>query len=244
MAEDKNKQNEEVELLDGEAVEEVNASEEFLEKNLKQITSMVVALFVIIGGVTYFYTSSGDAELEDQKKIFRAQYYFGLDSNEIALFGDTSGKVNAELIGFDELASDLESSKVKNLNNFYIGVLNLKNGEYAIAVEYLSDFSSGDELLQARAKSLLGDAYMELAETDESNYSKAISAYKEASSLKSNEGFTPVYLMKLALAYELGGDDAKAIETYGKIINTYKPNVAEVTEAKKYKAVLESKTKS
>ncbi len=238
MAKDINNDIEEIEV---EGLEEVNASEEFVEKNFKTIAMVVGGvLLAVIAGI-YFYSTSGSSELADQKKIFRAQYYFGLDSTNAALFG--SETLNEDLVGFDELTNELESSKVKNLNNYYVGLLNLKNGEYQQAVDYLSDFDSDDELLLARGKSLLGDAYMELAETEASNYSKAITAYKKASTLKENTAFTPIYLMKLALAYELNKDNENAIATYNKIITGYKPTVTEVNDAKKYKAVLEAKTK-
>ena len=148
------------------------------------------------------------------------------------------------MVGFDELANELESSKIKKLNNYYVGLLNLKNGEYQQAVDYLNDFDSDDDLLLARGKSLLGDAYMELAETDASNYDNAISAYKKATELEKNTAFTPVYLMKLALAYELKGELQKAIATYTTLIEGYNPTVAEVVDAKKYRAALEAKTKS
>tara|TARA_B100000809_G_scaffold64291_1_gene61004 strand:+ start:3033 stop:3755 length:723 start_codon:yes stop_codon:yes gene_type:complete len=240
MAEDKNKLNEEVEGI--EATEEVNTSEQFVEKNMKQLVILMAGILILVIGGTYFYTTSGDAVLEDQKKIFRAQYYFGLDSTNLALFGDTTGEVNDELVGFDELVGELESSKIQNLNNYYVGLINLKNGQYEQAVSFLSDFDSDDDLLLARGKSLLGDAYMELAETDVSNYAKAIAAYKKSTELEKNAAFTPVYLMKLALAYELNGNNAKAIATYTTLIDGYKPTIAEVADAKKYRALLEAKS--
>jgi tetratricopeptide (TPR) repeat protein len=244
MAEDKNKLNEEVEVIEGSEVEAVSASEQFIEKNMKQLSAIVLAVLVAVVGGIYLYSSSGSAELEDQKKIFRAEYYFGLDSTNLALFGDTSGLINDELVGFDDLTNELESSKIKNLNNYYVGLINLKNGEYEQAVSYLSDFDSEDELLLARGKSLLGDAYMELAETEASNYDNAVVAYKKATELEKNASFTPVYLLKLALAYELKGDDKAAIATYTTLIGDYKSTVAEVVDAKKYKAILEAKAKS
>jgi tetratricopeptide (TPR) repeat protein len=243
MAEDKNI-NEEVEGIEVEGAKEVNASEQFLEKNMKQLSTIVVAVLVTVVAGIYFYNSSGSAELEDQKKIFRAQYYFSLDSTNLALFGDTSGTVNNELVGFDELTDDLESAKIKDLNNYYVGLINLQNGEYQQAVDYLSDFESDDDLLLARGKSLLGDAYMELAETEASEYDNAIKAYKKATELEKNSAFTPVYLMKLALAYELKGNDKQAIATYSTLIDGYKPTITEVADAKKYRAVLQAKSKS
>jgi tetratricopeptide (TPR) repeat protein len=224
--------------------QEVGASEAYVENNVKKIGGVAGIIIAVIVGAIFFYNSSTASEEEDQKSIFRAQYYFSLDSLNLALFGDDSGKVNSELIGFDELTGSLSSSKVKNLNNFYVGVINLQNGEYQQAIDYLSDFSTNDDLLEAKAKEQLGNAYMELAETEPSNYNDAIKYYTEASSLAVNEAFTPGYLMKLALAYELNGDKENAIKTYEKVISGFSSSVVEVSDAKKYKTVLEFKKSS
>jgi TolA-binding protein len=239
MAEDKNKTNEELDNLEAEVVEE-SKSEQFVEDNIKKISMFVAGGIAIIVAAAWFLMSSADAEVEDQKMIYKAQYYYSLDSLDLALFGDDSALVNEDLIGFDALTKELQSSKVKNLNFFYVGSINLQNGEYQQAVDYLSDFSSDNDLLLSRAKCLLGDAYMELAEADQ-NYSSAIESYTEATELASNKSFTPGYMLKLALAQELSGAADAAIATYEKLINNFPNGLQEVTEAKKYKTVLEVK---
>ena len=238
MAENKNNEVEELEIQEG--VQGDNLSEQFVENNAKKIGVIAAVVVAAVVGVFFFYNSSVSSVEEDQKKIFPAQYYFSLDSLNLALFGDTSGTV----VGFDDLRNELESGKVKELNNFYIGVINMQNGEYETAVAYLKDYATGSDLLQARAKALLGDAYMELAEEDDSNYSLAIASYDEASKIGETTAFTPRYLLKLALAYELSDSDDNAIATYEKVISGYPSTTQEVQEAKKYKAVLEAKKNS
>jgi outer membrane protein assembly factor BamD (BamD/ComL family) len=238
MAESKNKEVEEIELEGG--VVENSASEQFVENNAKKFGVIAGAIVALVVGVFFFYDMNSTSAQEDQKKIFAAQYYFSLDSLNLALFGDTTGAV----VGFDDLRSDLESGKVKELNNFYIGVINMHNEDYETAVAYLKDFSTGSDLLQARAKALLGDAYLELAENDQANLSLAISSYEEASKIGETTAFTPGYLLKLALAYELNKDESNAISTYDKVISGYPSTTQEVQEAKKYKAVLEAKKNS
>jgi TolA-binding protein len=89
-------------------------------------------------------------------------------------------------------------------------------------------------LVQARAYSLIGDAYME-----QKNYESASTYYNKASDYKPNKQFTPTYLMKAALAYEKLNQNDKAKEVYQKIIDTYFES-SEVQNAKKYKARLET----
>jgi TolA-binding protein len=108
-------------------------------------------------------------------------------------------------------------------------------GNYSSAIPFLKDFSSSDLLLEARAKSLLGDAYM-----DQEDFATAASYYEKAASHKPNKEFTPIYLMKAALAYSLNGDTEKAIQKYDKVINDYK-NTPEYNNARKHKAMLENK---
>ena len=109
----------------------------------------------------------------------------------------------------------------------------MKQGKYDEAIEHLKDFSAGDILIQARAYSLIGDAYMEKKQPAE-----AIDYYDKAANHEPNKFFSPSYLMKLALAYELANQKEKAIEAYDKIISQYEDS-AEANNAKKYKSKLE-----
>ena len=120
-----------------------------------------------------------------------------------------------------------------NLAKFYAGASYLKLGDFDLAIEYLSSFSSSDYLVQARAYCLLGDAYMENEQVGE-----AISQYKKATEYYPNEEFTPIYLMKLAIAYEESNDNDSAKIVYQQIIDDY-PNAQEVNNAKKYMAKLQ-----
>lgn len=69
---------------------------------------------------------------------------------------------------------------------------------------------------------------MELKDVD-----NAITYYKKAADYKPNEQYTPSYLMKLALAYELSKNFGDAAKQYEKIIKDF-PKASEVMDAKKY----------
>jgi len=43
----------------------------------------------------------------------------------------------------------------------------LKQGKFEDAIEYLKKFNAGDLLIQARAYSLIGDAYLELKDNED-----------------------------------------------------------------------------
>jgi tetratricopeptide (TPR) repeat protein len=110
----------------------------------------------------------------------------------------------------------------------------LKQGKFDQSIEKLKNFSSSDLLVQARAYSLIGDAYAE-----KKSFADAIDYYKKASEYKPNKFFTPTYLLKLANAYEANKQVKEAVDTYSIIVEKYGQS-AESIPAKKYKAILES----
>jgi tetratricopeptide (TPR) repeat protein len=234
----KNKENKTAELLDEpvQTKKETSGSvskldlDSFFDKNKKAIYVIVgLILLGVLGFSGYRYMSSSQ-DVEAQKEIFIPQNYFERDSLDLALNGD---KVNR---GFLDIAEDYSLSPSANIANFYIGCIYLKKGKYEDAIEYLSKFSSTDKLVQARAYSLIGDAYMDMKGAD---IESAISYYKKASTYKTNEYFTPRYLMKLAMAYEVNKDYESAVKTYDAILNEYVKS-QEYSEAKKYKARAET----
>ena len=165
--------------------------------------------------------------------MYPAEHYFKADSLSLALNG------NENYAGFEEVAEDYSMSPAGNLANYYSGVAALKTGEFKLAIEHLNAFSSSDPVIQARAYCLIGDANMELEK-----YNEAAKFYEKAASYKSNEYFTPGYLMKLALAQEKQEDYTAAVKTYDKIIEDYpKSTNTELTNAKKYKGLAEAKSK-
>ena len=69
---------------------------------------------------------------------------------------------------------------------------------------------------------------------EKKSYGDAADYYQKAADYKSNKYFTPIYLMKLAVAYENAKENEKAVAAYNQILEKYPaPN------AKKYKALLD-----
>jgi len=204
--------------------ERISRSEEFVEKNKNIITGILVVIVVIIGGFFYMKTQNEEAESDAQAEMFNAQFYFEADSLNKALNGDGTN------LGFLDIIEEYDGTKAANLSSFYAGVISMKKGEFEEAIDYLNEFSSSDLLVQARVYSLIGDAHSEAGRVAE-----AISFYEKASSYEPNEQFTPMYLMKLALAQEAESNFSGAVKSYDKIITEF-PNAQEVNNAKKRKA--------
>ena len=208
--------------------EQLSRTEEFIENNKILVFGVVGALFLLVAGVfgwNYYQTSQNELA---QSEMFQAIYYFESDSLDLALNGDGNN------LGFTDISSDYSMTAAGNLANFYAGSAYLKQGKYKLAILYLEDFSSSDNLVQARAYSLTGDAHMELGQFDE-----AVTYYEKAANYKPNKFFTPQYLMKQALAHEKLNNNEAAISAYTQIIEEYWES-AEVQDAKKYKAQLQA----
>ena len=206
--------------------EQLSRTEEFIENNKVLVFGITGALFLIVAGFfgwNYYTTSQNDLA---QSEMFQAIYYYESDSLDLALNGDGNN------LGFVDISSDYSMTDAGNLANFYAGSAYLKQSKFKLAILYLEDFSSSDNLVQARAYSLVGDANMELGD-----YEQAATYYEKAVNYRPNKFFTPQYLIKQGLAYEKLNNNQAAIAVYEIIIEEYWES-AEVQDAKKYKARL------
>ncbi len=208
--------------------EQFSKTEDFIQKNKNLVLGVLAAILLIVGGyLGYQYYIQGQNEIA-QKDMFQAIFYFEQDSLDKALNGDGLN------FGMLQIIEDYGATKAGNIARFYAGVSYLKKGEFQTAIEYLEDFSSSDLIVQARAYSLIGDAYMELG-----NYSDAASNYEKAASHKPNKEFTPQYLFKAAVAYEKQSNYQAAIDNYQQVIDEYFGS-AQYQDARKHKARLEA----
>ena len=206
--------------------DKISKTEEFVARN-KNIVLTVLGIIVVAVAGYFTYRSYINSQNEiAQSELFQAVYYFEADSLDKALNGDGNN------FGLLDIARDYSWTKTGNLANFYIGVSYLKKVEFENAIEYLDKFNSDDLVIQARAFSLIGDAYMELG-----NYYDALGYYNQAIDYKPNKFFTPQYLIKAAVAYEKLNDIESAQKCYKTIVDEYYDS-DQFTEARKQEARL------
>ncbi|MDX2196731.1 MAG: tetratricopeptide repeat protein [Cytophagales bacterium] len=234
MAENKDSKLDEILTNPESIVEDIQSGKllEFYEKykNIINIVAGSIAGIVIgIFGFRYYVNTQNE---EAQNTMFQAVYYFEADSLSKALNGDGANP------GFVEITESYPFTKAANMANFYAGTCYLKLGKYEDAIDYLKNFGASDLLIQARAYSLIGDAYLE-----QNDYENAVTYYQKASDYKPTKEFTPEYLMKLGLACELNNNYESAVKAYDRIINEF-PNSNKVNDARKYKAMNEVKLSS
>ncbi|SMD42022.1 Tetratricopeptide repeat-containing protein [Aquiflexum balticum DSM 16537] len=231
MAKKKTKKASEVEYELLEKPEEIASrlerGEAFVKKNSKLFGGILIVGILLIAGILYFQIDKQNKNEKAQAEMFQAVYYFEQDSTDFALNGDGSNP------GLLRIIEQYGRTDAANMAHFYVGSIYLSEGQFQKAVDHLKKFSADDFFVQARAYSLLGDAYLELGNTKD-----AISAYKKAVDHKENKFFAPRYLSKLAIAYEEAGEIENAIKTYGIIEEKYFESF-EFTNARKHKARLE-----
>ncbi|RAI95291.1 tetratricopeptide repeat protein [Algoriphagus yeomjeoni] len=201
--------------------------EAFLKQNSKVLAGVLIAAVILIGGILFFQINNQNQNEEAQKEMFQAVYFYEQDSVQLALNGDG---INAGLLNIVE---EYPRTDAANLAHFYIGSIYLSERKYEEAITELEQFSADDFLVQAKAYSLIGDANMELGNTD-----AAISNYKKAADYDENKYFTPKYLTKLAIAQEEAGNISEAIAAYTEIEEKYFESF-EFSAARKHKARLE-----
>jgi len=203
-------------------------SEDFVNKNGKMLTLLIGALVVGFVGYFLYNTFVVDKNNKDaEAKIWKAQYFFGLDSLGLAVDG------NDEYYGFQEIADDFGGTPSGKLAKYYTGVIRLKQGQFQEAINYLSDCSFDNMPMEAIRLGSIGDANVEL-----NKLGAAIDYFEKAANYESNDLTSPIYLKKLGLAYEANGNKDAALETYKRLKRDYK-NSAEGRSIDKYIGLLE-----
>lgn len=186
-------------------------TELYVEENRKTLTIITVLLVVLFAGYfAYTRLYLGPRNQESSELMWKAEYWFEIDSLDKALYGDDTH------YGFAYIADEYGNTKAGNLAKYYMGTIFLKQGDYQAAIAALDDANLDDEMVAAMAKGLTGDAWVELG-----NYDKALSAYKDAVSHSDNSFTAPLYLKKSGLVLEELGKFDEALEKYQTIKDNY-----------------------
>ena len=181
-------------------------TEQFLEQNYKPLLYVLVAAVVLVGIVWLIRMRTNKQNDEALSQMFMAEEYFAQDSLQLALYGDGNN------LGFIDIADEYKMTKSGKLANFYAGSCLMHMGQFEEAMDYLNKYTVRDEILAPEAKGLIGDAKVELGDTDE-----GIKYYLEAAEMADNSFHTPIYLMKAGMLRESDGDYSGALKLFQQI---------------------------
>jgi tetratricopeptide (TPR) repeat protein len=197
-----------------------------IKKYQRRLYTVGLLVIMCTSGVLLFKYYQRQQNDVAQSEMFQAVYYFEKEAFDKALHGDGT------CAGFLDIIKEHRFTQAANLAHFYIGVSCMHQKDYTKAVQHLTKFSSKDLLLQARAWALIGDAL-----TTQKAYKKAVQYYIKAANHRPNKVFTPIYLIKAALAYEANADCKAALGCYQRIVQEF-PEATQYGEACKHVARL------
>jgi tetratricopeptide (TPR) repeat protein len=190
--------------------ETLTRTEQFLEENYKTLLIVLGVLVVLVGLVWLGKLYLNKRNDEAQSQIYQAERYLEIDSLKLALNGD------GNYLGFLDIAKNYKFTNTGNLARYSAGICYLHLGNYQEAIDYLNKYTKKDKVIGSLAIGAIGDAYVELGNTE-----KGISKYLEAADYANNSFNTPIFLMKAAELYELSSKYPEALKLYQRIENEY-----------------------
>ncbi len=207
----------------------ITRSEEFIEKNQKNIIIVVIAIVVVIlaiFGLRKWYFQPRETRAAEE--MFAAEQWFAQGDFDKALNGDDTYN------GFLGVIDSYNSTKAGNLAKYYAGIANLRLGNYDEAAKWLGKYKGKDTFTKPLATMAQGDAEMELGNTE-----KAVNLYLKAAKMADNYITAPTALFKAGMGYLMLDDKAKALDCFQQVKKNY-PEATEWQEIDKYIALAEA----
>jgi tetratricopeptide (TPR) repeat protein len=202
----------------------LSRSEQFIEKNKKNLIYGVAIVAAIVGIIlVYHYKYAIPLSERAEKAIFRGEQYFERDSFTLALYGNM-----LDFEGFEAIVDQYGRTKAGNLAKAYAGICFYKLGDPQSAMKYLKSFKANDTQVSPVIIGLIGDCYVSNGNTKE-----GISYFEKAATKANNEIISPIYLKKAGIAYENLKLYKDAIRVYTTIKEKYNQSM-EAQEIDKY----------
>ncbi|WP_298480423.1 tetratricopeptide repeat protein [uncultured Maribacter sp.] len=196
--------------------ESASKSEEWVSSNQNYILGVIgVIAVIVLGYLGYMQFVQNPKEADAANEMYYPQQHFdqalasttAKDSLFSLALNGADGKY-----GFLNIIEEYSGTKAANLANYSAGMSYMNMQKYEEAISHLENFSSDDAILGALAKGGLGDAFMQLGQTND-----ALGYYESAIAHSGNEYTTPKFLYKAGVtALELK-ENAKALKFFQRI---------------------------
>ncbi len=198
-------------------------TESYIESNGKKMVYIFAGLLlVVLIAISYNSFIREPKAQESWSESYKAEFYFAQDSFALALNGD------GIYLGFLQIIEDYSGTPIANSAEYYSGVCYMRLGDFESAIQHLNKFNSNDPMVGPMATALIGDANMELGNTE-----SAVKNYIAAANEASNEFLSPAFLMKAGQTYEILENYQEALNIYKKI-NTEYYNTPQQREIEKF----------
>ena len=179
-------------------------TEQFVDKNRNQLTLILGGAAVIILAFMGYKTLISDpAELAAEEAIFQAEYYFSIDSLDLAQYGDGFSA------GLEEIMVDHAGSSAASRAAYQVGVINRDAGLFEDAITAFNQVNFNDDVLSPMSLAGMADCYSDLGDYANASdfYSKAADAADAGLAAKV---LAPTYHYKEALTQIELGNTSKA----------------------------------
>ena len=193
--------------------ESLNQSEAFLLKYKNIIIGCIVAIIVIIAGVSAYKNYVSDPnETKASTAIAKCQELFQNQQYELALNGDSTGNA-----GFLAIAQEYSSTDAGNLANLYAGLCYANLEKWQEAANCIEKFDAADDqMVSPAALGALGNVYAHLDQLD-----KAVSTLVKAAKQADNNTLSPVFLIQAGQILESQDKKGEALKLYQEIKEKY-----------------------
>ncbi len=183
------------------------------------ISFVVIAVFSVLGYLAYQNFILQPKSEDANNELFTAQNYFNLaltnNENKDSLFilslNGSEGKY-----GFLDIIENYKGTKAANLSYYSAGMAYFNLNDFEKSIDYLGNFSSDDEILNALALGAIGDSFAELNQLND-----ALDSYISAYNLSDNSFSAPKFLLKAGNIASLLGNKSEALKFYNKIKEDY-----------------------
>ena len=206
-------------------------TEQFVDKNRNQLTIILGGIAVIILAFMGYKTLvSAPAELSAEEAIVQAEYYFSIDSLDLAQFGDGFSA------GLEEIMADHPGTNAASRAAYQVGVINRDAGLFEDAITAFNQVNFNDDVLSPMSIASMADCYSDLGD-----YIHAAEYYNKAANA-SDAGLAakvlaPTYHYKEALTHIELGNTSKAKSILSHIEENH-PNSRMFTKAVALRASL------
>jgi len=206
-------------------------TEAWVEKNQKIILGFIGVIAIsVLGYLAFSEFIQKPKEIEATNEMFQAQTYWeqALTSAAKDSLFNLSLNGGEGKFGFLDIIENYSGTNAANLSNYYAGMAYLNTNDYQQAIKYLDKFKSDDDQVAPLAKGAIGDAFVELGQSEE-----ALKYYEEAATMRTNDFTSPRFFLKAGItALKLGKVD-KAVKFFAEITKKY-PTSEEANKATVY----------
>ena len=161
---------------------QLSKSEAFIEKNLKTILLVIVAIIMVVAAWFIWRNHMAKVELRAENAIAKSQVALASDQFDQALNGD-----GANEMGFLRIIDEYSGTKTANLAKLYAAICYAKTGKIDEAIQYFEDFDQqDDQMISPASLAALGNCYVQKGENE-----KGVKLLVEAAQKADNDAITP-----------------------------------------------------